>query len=241
MTPTQDNKTRRQAPGLRPNGQKKPPAQGRMEVPYLLQANAEEEHQMIDTPGWQQHLAQYKGCEICAKILHTDAFHTDALARQLKVSSPIASAMLCDYWEQHKREAHPKPRSHIGNGKPVGPFAFTLTKSPKDPLSISDLLAAARGIMAQKTKPVLKYAWYYEDKGRDSNGDPLHPHIHGMYETVDGGRIPARQFERNWKIWDETSTMGAGFLGGYHRPVKYEEAYSDYICKDGGLGESKGL
>lgn len=126
-----------------------------------------------------------------------------------------------------------------GNGAPTGPFAFTLTKSPKDPYSIGDMLTAVRKLMNQKSCPVTKYAWFFEDKGRDENGDSIHPHIHGLYETSSQGRIEAKHFKRAWPIWDEKRPMGAGFRGGYHRRVKDEESYQDYIKKDGGMSECK--
>jgi len=126
-----------------------------------------------------------------------------------------------------------------GNGAPKGAFAFTLTKSPKDPLTIGDMLTAVRKVMNQKSCPVAQYAWYYEDKGRDENGDAIHPHIHGMYETQSGGRIEAKHWLRAWSVWNEKKPFGAGFQGGYHRPVKHEEAYSNYIKEDGGMSECR--
>lgn len=138
------------------------------------------------------------------------------------------------------KATHKSP-SHTGNGVYQGAFAFTLTKSPKDSHTVGDMLGAVRKVMSQKTVPVVKYAWYYEDKGRDENGNAIHPHIHGMYETATHGRIPARQWCRSWDLWDENSPMGQGFRGGYHRPVEHDEAYDDYIKKDGGMHESKGL
>ena len=134
----------------------------------------------------------------------------------------------------------PKKKTHEGNGKPQGEFAFTLTKSDKDPITVGDMLTAVRKIMTQKSCPVIKYAWYYEEKGRDGNGDPIHPHIHGIYETEGGGRIEAKHFKRAWPVWDEKKPMGQGFRGGYHRPVKHNESYKDYIEKDGGMSESHG-
>jgi hypothetical protein len=126
-----------------------------------------------------------------------------------------------------------------GNGAPKGAFAFTLTKSPKDPLTVGDMLTAVRKVMTQKSCPVARYAWYYEDKGRDENGDAIHPHIHGMYETHTLGRIEAKHWKRAWSVWNENKGMGAGFQGGYHRPVKSDEAYESYIKKDGGMSECK--
>lgn len=128
-------------------------------------------------------------------------------------------------------------KSHVGNGAYNGPFAFTLTKSPTDSLTTADMIKAAQKLCSQKSCPVVKYAWYLE-YGQDN---PDHPHIHGMYLTTTGGRIEAKHFKRAWPIWNEKSGQGAGFRGGYHRPVRHEECYSEYIAKDGGIGESSGL
>lgn len=132
----------------------------------------------------------------------------------------------------------PKP-THKGNGVVVyrGPHAFTLTKSPKDTETVGDMIAAVKKILKQQSCKVKKYAWYYEDKGTDEWGAALHPHIHGYYETETGGRIEPKHFRRAWPLWDEKTPLGAGFKGGYHRPVKLEEKYEDYIKKDGGMGE----
>jgi len=135
----------------------------------------------------------------------------------------------------------PKPnRQHCGNGTYSGAFAFTLTKSPKDALTVADMISAVKKVMNQKSCPVKKYAWYLEYKGKDEAGLPAHPHIHGMYETISGGRIEAKHFKRAWSPWEEKIKLGAGFRGGYHRPVKSDEAYTQYIAKDGGVGESTG-
>lgn len=134
-----------------------------------------------------------------------------------------------------------RSRVKVGNGKHQGAFAFTLTKSPKDPYSVGDMLTAVRKVMRQKSCPVVKYAWYYEDKGRDQNGDPIHPHIHGMYETASSGCIEKRHWKRAWPIWNPDKPLGSGFQGGYHRPVRSDEGYQTYIKKDGGMGESEGF
>lgn len=125
-----------------------------------------------------------------------------------------------------------------GNGAYSGAWAFTFTKSPTDPYSVGDMLTAVRKVMTQKSQPVAQYAWYYEDKGRDENGDPIHPHIHGMFETIDLSKIQPKHWKRAWPIWDPNKPMGQGFRGGYLRPVRSEERYSDYIKKDGGLSEN---
>jgi len=120
-------------------------------------------------------------------------------------------------------------KTHTGNGTYKGAFAFTLTKSRSDVLSVNDMIAAAKKILNQKSNPTKRFAWYLEFKEDDT-----HPHIHGMYETESGGRIESKHFKRAWPIWDPTQKMGAGFRGGYHRPVRHDEAYDNYIAKDGG-------
>jgi len=127
-------------------------------------------------------------------------------------------------------------KTHSGNGSHTGAWAFTLTKSPTDDLTEEDMVKAVRKLMAQKSCPVEKYAWYLEHKD-----DNTHPHIHGMYQTSTGGKIETKHFKRAWPIWDPSIRMGAGFRGGYSRPVRSDEKYSAYIAKDGGLGDSSGL
>lgn len=173
----------------------------------------------------------------------------DRLLRIEQYQSPIDHDMFNDKCPESNQtvrmidlSSFPKPiRQHVGNGTYNGPYAFTLTKSPKDPQTAADMIAAAKKIMSQKSCLVKKYAWYLEYKGTDESGLPAHPHIHGMYETVTGGRIEAKHFKRAWPIWEEKIKLGAGFRGGYHRPVKSEESYNQYICKDGGVGQTNGL
>jgi len=154
----------------------------------------------------------------------------------LQKASLLDQTKYCDDFFKHIR-SHGDKSPKIGNGLYQGAFAFTITKSPKDPYTVGDMLVATRKIMAQRSQPVKQYAWYYEDKGRDANGDAIHPHIHGMYETEDGRRIETKHFKRSWKIWDPSKPLGQGFQGGYHRPVKFDEAYNQYIKKDDGLSD----
>lgn len=177
------------------------------------------------------------GCDVCARTGEILSKPFDGAA------SCYASMRAIDAFAVHRKTCkflNPKKERH-GNGVPSGAFAFTLTKSPKDPHTIGDMLAAVRKVMRQKSCLVVKYAWYYEDKGRDENGDAIHPHIHGMYETATGGRIERKHFKRAWPIWDENVPIGQGFRGGYHRPVRSDERYTDYIKKDGNMGESFNL
>lgn len=167
-------------------------------------------------------------CEECLaidKAMKTQCFHD--------ISMRILFKQL---WKHIDVIHHRKnPKSHVGNGAPQGAFAFTLTKSPTDDLSEEDMIIAVRKLMAQKSCPVEKYAWYLE---YGNNIDKTHPHIHGMYETQSKGRIEAKHFKRAWNIWDEKQRQGAGFRGGYHRPVKLDEAYAHYIAKSNGVNDS---
>lgn len=138
----------------------------------------------------------------------------------------------------HAIEVHgiPDTRPKVyPNGKYKGPFAFTLTMSPTDGLSVDDMVSACKKVMSQRSQPVKKFAWYLEYKDEETKA---HPHIHGMYETEDSTRIQRRTWNRAWKIWNEEIRLGQGFRGGYHRPVRSDEAYNDYIRKQGGIGES---
>jgi len=182
----------------------------------------EREEYPVGVPGWHFYLECQVGCPYVT-WQHQD----DCLTSR----NPVPMIDL---------SAFPSPsRTHVGNGTYKGAFAFTLNKSPSDPYTVGDMMIAVRKIMSQKSCPVIKYAWYYEEKGRDANNDPIHPHIHGMYETESGYRIETKHFKRAWPIWDPASPMGAGFRGGYHRPVRSDEGYSNYIKKDGMMGESK--
>lgn len=139
--------------------------------------------------------------------------------------------------EQHYVESHgatPLKKTHQGNGAHRGAFAFTLTKSPDDQLTEFDMIKSVRKVMSQKSCPVSRYAWYLE---YGDNETKTHPHIHGLYETETQGRIEAKHWKRAWPIWDEKTKLGHGFRGGYHRPVRSEEGYKDYIKKDAGKNE----
>jgi len=138
-------------------------------------------------------------------------------------------------WYKHCEVDHGYPTikktSHKGNGTYLGKWAFTLTYSPADNLTEEDLIKAARKIVSQKSNPVKGFAWYLEYRDPETKGGP---HIHGMYETESGGRIETKHWKRAWPIWDQNVPLGAGFRGGYHRPVRSDEGYANYISKDQG-------
>lgn len=176
-------------------------------------------------------------CEECKRLIDLGRHYCDGEAKNVRLEME-ALDMLIAHSRSRRCMRNKKSPVHVGNGTPSGAFAFTLTKSPRDPYTVGDMLTAVRKICTQKSCPVKRYAWYYEDKGRDENGDPIHPHIHGMYETESGGRIETKHFKRAWPLWDPEKLQGMGFKGGYHGAVKSDEAYSDYIKKDGGMSES---
>lgn len=137
----------------------------------------------------------------------------------------------------HYEEFHGKPprkQEHSGNGAYKGAFAFTLTKSPDDELTEEDMIKAVKKVMNQNSIPTSKFAWYLE---YGDSALKLHPHIHGMYETADGGMIETKHWKRAWPIWNPKQKLGHGFRGGYHRPVRDNESYDDYIQKDKGQCE----
>lgn len=145
---------------------------------------------------------------------------------------------LCELDYEHAVAEHGAvPRAkHNGNGAPQGAFAFTLTASPSDGKTEADYVAAVRKVMNQRSCPVKRYAWYLE---YGNEQEKTHPHIHGMYETESGGVIEKKHWKRAWNIWDPSQRLGAGFRGGYHRPVRHDECYNDYIRKQKNLGESR--
>lgn len=169
----------------------------------------------------------------CVEGRHVDS--ACRLAAQNDAPSSVFKSLLMT-WRAHCVEYHgfePMVQSHKGNGAPQGAFAFTLTSAPADGLTEADMVAAVRKIMNQKSCPLKKYAWYLE-YGKPETKE--HPHIHGMYETEKGGVIEKKHFQRAWKIWDPSTRLGLGFRGGYHRPVRHDEAYDDYI-KDYGSND----
>jgi len=175
-----------------------------------------------------------------ARMLYPDCSCNEAWVYAWNVPFKYMEAMtVVHQWHQQHCVKH-----HEGNGRYQGAFAFTLTSSPKDGLSVGDLLAAVKKVMNQKSQPPIRYAWYLEYTGKDDEGLPIHPHIHGMYELADGKKIEDKHWKRAWTIWKKpepdgtVKILGQGFRGGYHRPVKQEENYSDYIAKDGGVSES---
>ena len=177
---------------------------------------------------WKRHIAQNKEQESLGVGRFELPYETNKLSESVRLQED-----LMEHIERCKITNPPK-KTHKGNGTYKGPWAFTITCSPKDNLRFGDMIKAVTKVLKQKSCPATKYAWYLENKGTNSEGEMIHPHIHGMYETASGGRIEAKHWKRAWPIWDEDDPIGAGFRGGYHRPVTHEEGYSSYIAEDGG-------
>ena len=137
-----------------------------------------------------------------------------------------------DLFIRHDPETHitaPAKTTHTGNGTHQGWFAGTLTMSPDDGKTEDDMVIAIEKIMKQQTCPVDKYAWYVEYTKAGL------AHIHFIYITPGGTRIHKKVFQRYW-MWEEprNNVKGAGFRGGYHKPVDSLVAYKEYISKDSG-------
>lgn len=141
---------------------------------------------------------------------------------------------LTDHFEIEHGVPPAPTTTHQGNGVYQGAFAFTLTKSPEDVFTEEDMIKAVQKVMNQKSIPTKKFAWYLEYGDDEAK---THPHIHGMYETENGGMIETKHWKRAWSIWNPKQKLGKGFRGGYHRPVRDNESYDDYIKKDNGKSE----
>lgn len=169
-----------------------------------------------------------KKCKICADIYHG---YLAAVSATGFVNKPLFD-MIMKLDIRHDPDTHetaPPRTTHQGNGTHQGWFAGTLTMSPDDGKTEDDMVNAIEKIMKQKTCPVDKYAWYVEyTKAKLA-------HIHFIYITPAGTRIHKKVFQRYW-VWDEprNNIKGAGFRGGYHKPVDSLVAYKEYMSKDAG-------
>lgn len=116
--------------------------------------------------------------------------------------------------------------------KPRKTYAFTLTTNGDDQaLEEEKLCMAAEKLFRQESVPVAKGEAYleYTEAGR--------PHIHGWYETVDGGRIFLKIFKRCWPLWGEKPGR-TQFAGGYHEVMKTNR-YIGYANSEGRLVAKK--
>lgn len=124
----------------------------------------------------------------------------------------------------HCKVAHPVKKQKT--------FAFTFTTNSNTKLEIQkEMCHSAYKLFLQKTTPVEEGEVYleYTEEGR--------PHLHGWYQTQDGGRIFAKVFRRCWPQWGEKDRQ-TRFAGGYHEEMKTNR-YKGYASAEGRLVVSK--
>jgi len=115
---------------------------------------------------------------------------------------------------------------HCPDPIPKKQYAFTFTTNDDDrPKAQRELCYAVQKLFLQRTNPIAQGgAWLeYTEAGR--------PHIHGWYETEDGGRVFAKTFARCWHLWKEKRGM-TRFPGGYHEQLK-SNRYIGYASAEG--------
>lgn len=108
-------------------------------------------------------------------------------------------------------------------------FAFTFTTNKSKEEIEKEMIHSCHKLFLQKTVPIRQGEAYleYTEEGR--------PHIHGWYETEDGGRVFAKVFQRCWPAWKEKRGQ-IQFAGGYHELMKsgrykgYSSAEGRVIC-----------
>lgn len=120
----------------------------------------------------------------------------------------------CEHWKsEHVRKQKSKT------------FAFTLTTGSDDPAMEEEMREAARKLFRQKYCEIQEGECFLEFTGEGR------PHIHGWYQTVDGGRVFAKVFKRCWKTWGEKKGH-TKFAGGYHEEMKTNR-YLGYAAAEG--------
>lgn len=139
------------------------------------------------------------------------------------------------YWESvllPRCREYVEHRNKFHKEKAKKRFAFTFTTNQNTQLEIQkQMCESAYKLFTQETTPVSRGEVYleYTEAGR--------PHLHGWYETQDGGRVFAKVFRRCWQYWGEKDRMKM-FPGGYHEEMKGER-YKAYASSEGRLIISK--
>lgn len=111
-------------------------------------------------------------------------------------------------------------------------YAFTFTTNGDDVAEEeSKLITAVYKLFTQATVPIEDGEAYmeYTEQGR--------PHIHGWYQTMDGGRVFSKVFQRCWELWGEKRGL-TQFPGGYHEEIKSNRYYG-YASAEGKIIISK--
>lgn len=148
-------------------------------------------------------------CEVCRAYINLEYKHED-LATRTKAMYDAAVKINDHFRKEHSRI--PKQ------------YAFTFTTNLMPNQIQADMVEACYRLYKQQTVPVAEGEAYleYTEAGR--------PHIHGWYETEDGGRIFSKIFKRCWPTWGETAGK-TQFTGGYHEQMKTNR-YKGYAAAE---------
>jgi len=156
-------------------------------------------------------------CGVCKDFLEYDYSIYDIQTRCKEMVRQV------ELHRNHYKSVHERSRKQ---------YAFTFTTNADTGLEEQKTMCeAAYRLMLQKTTPVRQaevYLEYTEEK---------RPHLHGWYETEDGGRIFAKTFRRCWPRWGEKARQ-THFAGGFHELMKTER-YKGYSSSEGRLVVSK--
>jgi len=148
-------------------------------------------------------------CEVCRAYINKEYNQFDVATRTKAMYDAAVEI------NEHFRKEHSRiPKQ----------YAFTFTTNLSKEQIETDMLDACYRLYKQQTVPVAEGEAYleYTKEGR--------PHIHGWYETEDGGRIFSKIFKRCWPTWGETQGK-TQFTGGYHEQMKTNR-YKGYAAAE---------
>lgn len=148
-------------------------------------------------------------CGVCAEFMTKKYDELEAGMRCVTMMADVERI------EAHVRVAH----------KPGKRFAFTFTTNKMPSEIQTEMIDSCHKLYRQQSCPIVEGEAYleYTKEGR--------PHIHGWYETADGGRVFAKVFQRCWPYWKEErgKTM---FAGGFHEEMRTDR-YRGYASAEG--------
>lgn len=105
-------------------------------------------------------------------------------------------------------------------------FTFTTAAKPEGFVQAEEaLIDAAERLYRQESVPIKEGAAFLE------YGEDGRPHVHGWYQTEDGGRVFSKVFHRCWPEWAEKRGK-TKFAGGYHEVMK-SNRYIGYANAEG--------
>lgn len=146
------------------------------------------------------------GCEVCAAWMNTRYEGEDKVistSRMIEEAKAIMEHVKSDHREVKRKQ-----------------YAFTFTTNLSKEEIEKEMIHSCHKLYLQKSCPISEGEAYleYTEEGR--------PHIHGWYETEDGGRVFAKIFARCWPYWKEKRGV-TKFAGGYHEVMK-SQRYKGY-------------